>query len=457
MDSTMVNPLGTERISKLMVSYAVPSVISLTVNALYNLVDQVFIGQGIGYLGNAATNVIMPLTTIAMAIGQLLGSGCVPYISLSMGRGKYKDANEGVGTVVTTTLIAGVVMMVLFELLMTPLCYLFGATEESISYAMDYGRIIVLGFPFFLSGFVFTFIFRTDGRPNVSLIGMLIGFFTNIILDPIFIFVLGWGVKGAAWATILGQIFNAVYFFWEFPRCKTLHLEKSHFFIRARHLRTIMFMGLSGFATQIETVLVQFAGNNLLVHYGALSRYGADIPMAAYGITIKLMLLVSNVASGIIIGMQPILGYNYGSRQYDRVKKTFRFSILSSTIILMVAWCVFEFAPEATVSLFGQESALYQEFAVKSLRIFMALCPLLGFCIITPVFLQSLGRPISATVLTILRELVFLILSMIVMARLIGVEGILFAGPISQLLTSIVGSITLAYLWKKLFGGAENG
>lgn len=450
-EKAISNPLATEPMGKLMLRFCVPSVISILVNMLYNLVDQIFIGQGVGYLGNAATNIIMPLTTVIMSIGQLFGCGCVAYASLNFGKGDTKKANEGVGTVITTTVILGIILAVIFEIFMSPLCKLFGATADSLPYALDYGRIVAVGFPFFISTTVFTNIFRADGRPSVSMIGMLIGFVTNMIFDPVFIFLFHWGVKGAALATIMGQIFNALYYYWNLGRCKTFQFHKKDFFIKPRIIGSISWLGVSAFVTQIETVFVQLVGNNLLVHYGTLSKYGPDIPMAAYGITMKLLMLVSGVATGIIMGAQPILGYNYGSKQFSRVKKCYKDAVLVSTLVLIVAFLVFEFAPEAVVSLFGQESALYEEFAVKALRIFMCLCPIVGFCVITPVFFQSIGKPIPATILSICRQLVFLTLAMVAMTSLMGVEGILWAGPISNALAAILSAVMLIYQWKRIF------
>lgn len=445
------NPLGTESIGKLMIRFSVPAVISMLVNMLYNIVDQIFIGWGVGYLGNAATSIIMPQTTVIMSIGQLLAAGCAAYASLNMGKGDYKKAEDSIGTAITATFVLGIFFAALFEVLMVPLCNLFGATPASLPYALDYGRIIAIGFPFFICSTVFTSIFRTDGRPNVALIGMLIGFAVNMILDPLFVLAFHWGVKGAALATILGQFLNALYYCWHLGRCKTFHLTKKDFAVNFKVLGSMSWLGVSAFVTQIETVFVQLVTNNALVHYGALSKYGPDIPMAAYGITIKLMMVFSGIGTGIIMGAQPILGFNYGSKQYERVKKVYKNAITISTVVLVIAWCVFEFAPGAVISLFGQESELYEEFAIKSLRVFMLFCPILGFINITPIFFQSIGKPIQATILSVCRQLVFMLLAIVIMTSLIGVEGVLWSGPISQVLAAVLTLFMILYYWKRIF------
>ena len=225
-EAVAINPLGTERVGKLMVRYAVPSIISIVVNSLYNMVDQIFIGQGVGYLGNAATNIILPLATILLALGMMIGDGAASYMSLSLGKKRAEDAAQGVGNAVTLTVGISVFLLVIFELFLEPLCHLFGATEGNLPYELEYGSVILLGFPFAMIDGAFGSVIRADGRPKVSMVGLLIGCIANIILDPIFIFVFHWGVKGAAWATIIGQILNAVYFVVCMLRFKTIEVRK---------------------------------------------------------------------------------------------------------------------------------------------------------------------------------------------------------------------------------------
>ena len=449
--ATKTNPLGTERVGKLMVRYAIPSIISIVVNSLYNMVDQIFIGQGVGYLGNAATNVILPLTSILMALGLLIGDGTASYISLNLGKGKNHAAAYGVGNAISLTVGTSVILLILFEIFLEPLCRLFGATDTTLPYALEYGSIIVLGFPFAMIDAGFGSIIRADGRPKASMAGLLIGCITNIILDPIFIFVCHWGVAGAAWATIIGQILNTVYFVACMLRFKTIQLHKEHLKPQASVVKKVLTLGASSFITQVASVFVIAVMNNSLVKYGALSKYGADIPLAALGITMKVSQLIMGISLGIATGIQPILGFNYGSGQYDRVKKTYKLALLSSTLILAIAFLIFQFWPEYIIALFGQESDLYMEFALKCFRIYLLTCFAIGVSGVTGIFFQAIGRPIPAALLSLSRQIIFLIPAMLIFGTLMGVEGVLWAGPFSDGLSAIVSLLTIGLCWKGIF------
>ena len=449
--TVVANPLGTERVSKLMVRYAIPSVISIVVNSLYNMVDQIFIGQGVGYLGNAATTVILPLTTLLLALGLLIGDGTAAYMSLSLGKGRAQAAAYGVGNAITLTVGTSVVLMILFEIFLEPLCLLFGATEGNLPYALEYGSIIVLGFPFAMIDGAFGSIIRADGRPKASMAGLLIGCITNIILDPIFIFVCHWGVKGAAWATIIGQILNTVYFVVCMLHFKTVEMKKQNLIPNWPVIKKVLTLGTSSFIAQGAGVFVIAVMNNSLVKYGAMSKYGADIPLAALGITMKVSQLITGIALGIATGIQPIFGFNYGSGQYDRVKKTYKLALTTCTLILIVAFFIFQFCPEYIINLFGQESELYMEFAVKCFRIYLLACFMIGAGAVTGIFFQAIGKPVPAALLTLSRQILFLIPAMLIFGHFMGVEGILWAGPCGDGLSGIVSLITVGVSWKKIF------
>ncbi len=445
------NPLETEKIGKLTIQYAVPSVISLVINSLYNMVDQVFIGQGVGYLGNAATNVIMPMTLIVMAIAIMLGNGASAFMSLHLGKKKPKEAADGVGNMVTLSMAASVFFLILFEIFLKPLCRLFGATADVMPYALEYGRIIVLGFPLFVIGVGFSNVIRADGRPKSSMTGMLIGCITNIILDPIFIFVFQWGVKGAALATVIGQFLNAVFFICCMFRFQTIRLGKANFPIKGQIAKNIISLGMSSFFSQIAATVVIAIQNNLLVKYGAESKYGSDIALAALGITMKTSQLITSIAMGIATGIQPILGYNYGSGKYDRVKKTFWLSLVSCTAIMVFALFVFQVFPEEIISIFGQESELYMEFAVKCFRIYLLFCFMIPSGMVVSIFFQSIGKPIPAMVISLSRQIIFLIPAMFLLGSLLRVDGLLYAGPAADLLSGIVSLVLIKVYWKKIF------
>ncbi|MCD8082897.1 MAG: MATE family efflux transporter [Clostridiales bacterium] len=449
------NPLGTERVEKLMIRYAIPSIISIVVNSLYNMVDQIFIGQGVGYLGNAATNVILPLSTLLIALGLLIGDGAASYMSLCLGMGDSKTAAHGVGNAVTLTIGTGIVMAVLFGAFLPEFCGLFGATESSMSYALDYGYIIVLGFPFAIIDSALGSIIRADGQPKASMAGLLIGCVTNIICDPLFIFVFHWGVRGAALATILGQALNAVYFILCLFRFKSIKLKKSYFTLETEIIRKFLPLGLSSFFTQVAAVLVIAVMNNVLVSYGAQSKYGADIPLAALGITMKVSNLITGVSLGIATGIQPILGYNYGSRQYDRVKYTYKLALLSATVILAIAFVIFQVFPEQIISIFGQESDLYMEFAVKCFRIYLCGCFMIGAGGVTGILFQAIGKPVPAALLSLSRQIIFLIPALLIFSYLFGVEGALWAGPFSDILSGVISLIVVVACWNKIFAGGK--
>lgn len=450
-DKTQINPLGTENTGRLAARYAIPSVISLVVNSLYNMVDQVFIGQGVGYLGNAATNVIMPMTLILMAVAMMFANGASTYMSLQLGKGDAQKAAKGVGNMVTLLIGSGILFLILFEIMLQPVCYLFGARGEVMGYAMDYGKIIVLGFPVFVIGVGFGNVIRADGRPKASMAGMLIGCVTNMILDPIFIFVCKWGVQGAAWATIIGQLLNAVFYIVCLYRFQTIRLKRTDFIPHLHTAGRIVSLGMSSFFTQIASTVVIAVQNNLLVKYGARSVYGADIPMAALGITMKTSQLITSIAMGIASGVQPILGYNYGSRQYDRVKQTFKISIGTCTVIMFAALFVFQVFPEAIIHIFGQESELYMEFAVKCFRIYLLACFMIPSGMVIGIFYQAIGKPVPAMAISLSRQIVFLIPAMFILSAVWGIDGLLWSGPVSDMLSGVVAILVVRSGWRNIF------
>lgn len=440
------NRLGTEKIGKLLFLFSVPSVVSLVLNALYNMVDQIFIGQGVGYLGNGATNVIFPMTQLAVAIGLLIGDGTAAFMNLKMGTGDRKSAEKGMASGILGLCISGVVLLILYNLFLTPLCRLFGATDLIMSYAIDYGRIISLGMLFcvFASGSMS--MVRADGSPKIAMIGMVTGCVINLIGDPLTIFVLGWGVKGAALATIAGQFANAAINVWYFTRCKSVKLKRESFQGSLSYLPKASRLGLSSFSTQMAIVVVITVQNNLLVKYGAMSRYGAEIPMTALGVTMKVFTLLQCAISGLCSGAQPIISYNYGSRKYDRVKATLKALLMISVAIMTAATIWFQAAPMSIVNIFGSSDALYNEFSMKCLRIYLMLVIMDAFQMVGSSFLQSVGKPLPASMLVLFRQIIILIPGMLIMAALTGVEGILWSGAIAS---ALVGSVAIIILLRE--------
>ena len=450
-----INPLGTEPIGKLLCRFAVPSCISLVVNAIYSMVDQIFIGQGVGYLANAATNIILPLMTVQIALGVMLSDGTSAFLSLQLGSGENKKAARGVANCVTLTVVIGILLCLLFELFLEPLCHMFGSTDKVLPYAMEYGRIIVAGFPIAMINYAMAGVIRADGRPKESMIGMVIGCVVNIVLDYLFVIVMPWGIAGAAWATVIGQVLNAVYYIYLLFGFKSVKLRKEDFALNGKIVGKLATLGMPSFVTQIATVFVIMTMNNVIATVGEQSKYGSEIPLAVIGITMKLCMVVSQVALGIAIGAQPIYGFNYGNKQYDRVKKTFKLAMISSTLVLVAAFFVFEFLPEPIINLFGQESELYMEYAVKCVRTYLCCCFVIGSNLVICIFFQSVGQAMPSTALSFLRQIIVLIPAIIILGNIASVEGILWAGPISDLLSGIVSIIVVAVYWKKIFAKGE--
>ena len=442
--------LGTERVGKLLLYFSIPSIISLVLNALYNMVDQIFIGRGVGYLGNGATNVIFPMTQLACAIGLLLGDGAAAYLNLKLGKGEKKDAEKGMAAGIAGLVLSGIAVTVLYNIFLEPLCVLFGATDTMMQYALDYGRIISLGMLFCIFSAGTMSMVRADGAPKVAMAGMVTGCIINLIGDPLTIFVFGWGVKGAALATILGQlanmIINVVYLF----HTKSVKLTKESFKGCLKYIPSVSKLGLSSFATQIAIAVVITFQNNLLVQYGALSEYGEEIPMTALGVTMKVFTLLQCAVTGLCSGAQPIISYNYGAGHAKRVQSVLKRLLLITTAIMGIATIWFQIAPMSIVNIFGSSDALYNEFSKKCLRIYLMLILLDGFQMCASSYLQSTGKSFSASMLVLFRQIVVLIPSMFILAKIFGVEGILYAGAVSSLIVGIISIFALKHEWKTL-------
>ncbi len=445
------NPLGWERIGKLLFKFSIPGIVSMLVNSLYNIVDQIFIGQEIGYLGNGATTVIFPLTTIALALSLLIGDGTASYMSLMLGRKNKEEASKGVAIAVWASIAIGIILGILFMVFLEPLCYLFGATELILPYAKEYGLIIAFGMPVASISVAFAGFIRADGSPVYNMIGLIAGCITNIVLDYLFIIVFHWGIAGAAWATIIGQAVNAVIYFVYLFRLKTVEINKRVFVESRKKFFVVAKLGISSFINQSLVVLIIGIQNNLLKTYGAQSEYGAEIPMTALGVTMKLFNILMAILIGLSSGSQPIWGYNYGSGRRDRVKKTFIYASIAGTVIMTIAFALFQLFPEPIVSIFGHSDALYTEFSVKCLKIYLIALPLFAVRMLISSLLQAVGKPYFAAGLSLLKQIIAQIPAMFLLAPLMGVDGILWAGPISDVISFVVSVAFLIVLSKKIF------
>ena len=446
------NILGTEKIGKLLAKFAIPGIISMVVNSLYNIVDQIFIGQGVGYLGNGATTVIFPMITFAMAFSLLFGDGSATFLSLKLGEKKEDEAARGTGAGIIGFVGIGIIITILYLIFLEPLCKLFGASEAILPYAKDYGRIITYGLPFCAVCAGGASIIRADGNPKFNMIGLFAGTIINVVLDPIFIFVFHWGVKGAAFATILGQFANAVLNIYYFSKkMRNVSLNRFVFRKSISYIPRVSKLGISSFITQMALVVAMATRNNVLVTYGAKSKYGSDIPVTTLGITMKTFTIIMSIVIGLSAGAQPIFGYNYGSGKYDRVKKTFKLVAVLSTIICIVAFFLAQFKPLAIISIFGSESDLYNEFAIKCMKIYLMLIPTVGIQIMSGIFFQALGYPVQASILSLSKQIIFQLPVTILLPVFMGVEGVLWAGPVSDVLAFTTMIVMFLIYWKKIF------
>lgn len=438
----------TAPIGRLIAKFAIPSVISLLVNALYNIVDQIFIGHGVGYLGNGATTVVFPMTVIATAFALLIGDGGATYLSLKLGAGEEKNAGKGVGNSIVMLILASIAILAVFSFFFNPLLALFGATEATLPYAQDYGRIIVIGLPFMILSTGLNSIIRADGKPQFAMFSMLLGAVVNTILDPVFIFLLHWGVKGAALATILGQIMSFLVSGISALRLRSVPLTRDCFRLDRKILNKCLSLGLSSFITQIAIVIMSALCNNLMTKYGALSKYGADIPMTVLGIVMKINQILLAILVGISAGAQPILGYNYGAGNLKRVKKTYGVMLAASFVVGAAAFVAFQCFPQSIISIFGSESELYNEFAVKAVRTFLLMCIPTTYQVASGFFLQAIGKPLPSMLSALSRQLIVFVPAALILPRFLGVEGVLWAGPIADLTSAILTLIMIVFAMK---------
>lgn len=440
------NLLGTEPIGRLLAKFAVPAVISMLVSALYNIVDQIFIGQGVGMYGNAATNVAFPLTTLATSLGLLLGIGGASNFNLEMGRGNKEKAQRIAGTAFGSLLISGILICVLARIFLKPLILLFGATPLVLDYAMDYVGITSFGMPFYILTIGANHLIRADGSPTYSMGVMVSGAVINTILDPLFIFVFHMGIGGAAWATVIGQVLSSVLVFIYLPRFKTMHLTLRGFLPRGRCLLAITSLGAASCFNQLAMTATQIVMNNVLRYYGEGSVYGSDIPLAVVGIVAKVNMVFMAIVIGISQGAQPIFGFNYGAERYKRVRATYRYAGVVATVIAVFAFLGFQIFPRQITSLFGSGEELYYQFSIQYFRIFMLCTFINGLQPLTANFFTSIGKSTRGILLSMTRQLIFLIPLVIIFPMFMGIDGVIYAGPVAD---GAAGILAVYMVWKE--------
>ncbi len=445
------NPLGYQPIGRLLLNFSIPSVISMLVNSIYNIVDQIFIGQGVGELGNAATTVSFPMVTIMLAFATLIGSGGSAYAALKLGEGKNEEADRTLNNVFVMALGAGVLLLASGLLFLEPMLRVFGAGEAVMPYAKDYASILLLGAPFNMMGIALSNMARTDGSPRLSMYGILIGAILNTVLDPIYIFVFHWGVKGAAIATITSQIISAV-------------ILLAYFATRSRHMRfrlsamrpegsiwgRVVSLGISAGITQAVSVIMQIVMNNSLLYYGSRSEAGAVTAQAAMGIVMKVAMILLAFCIGIGVGAQPILGFNRGARKFHRVKGAYLRAVAAATVAVTLGWLLCQTIPHVILSLFGSASPAFTDFAVRSMRIYLFGIFCAGFQVVSTNYFQATGQPLKASLLSMLRQLLLLIPLLLILPLFWGLDGILYAGPIADLSSGVIVALFILPEMRKL-------
>ena len=437
------NILGKEKIGKLIRKFSVPCILSLLVNSLYNIVDQIFIGQRVGYLGNGATNIIFPIVIICLAIALMFGDGSSAFLSLKLGQKKPDEASKGVGNGITLSIISSIILCVVGLVFLPQIIKLFGSTPVLEPYALTYGYIIVIGVPFMIVGTTLNSIIRADGSPKYAMITMVSGAILNIILDYILMYPLNMGIKGAAIATITSQIITAVFNIAYMRKFKSIKCTKSIFKLKLSTMKNVAGLGISSFITEMSFVVLMAFENNLLSMYGAESEFGAEIPITVLGIVMKISQILNSIIIGIAAGSQPIIGFNYGAENYDIVKKTLKYVLGISLIISTIAFALFQLIPEKLIAAFGSGSEEYIKFACMSFRIYLMLCIFNGIQIPSGIFFQAIGKSIKSVILSLSRQIAFLIPAMVILGKVFGIKGVLYAGPVADALAFVISSILL--------------
>lgn len=436
-EENVENPLGYEKISTLLRKFAVPGIIAMVVNSIYNIVDQIFIGWGVGYLGNAATNVAFPVTVIAVAVFLSLGVGGATRYSIYLGEKRTEDAANVVGIAVTAAVAFGIIYAAFVFIFLKQMLFAFGATDEIFKYALQYTSITNIGLPFIVIMNVISHIAMADGSPKYSMLIMVTGAIINTILDPIFIFVFQLGVAGAAWATVIAQIVSFSISVVYLKKFKRVTLKKEYFRLNLRQAMVTVKYGMSQGLNQCAMCLVMVCMNRTMVHYGALSIYGAEIPLAASGIVMKVNAIVIAVLIGISQGMQPIIGFNYGARKYDRVKKTYFLAIECELAITIIAVICFHLFPEYILSIFGKGDELYMEFSVKFMKCFLCALPLGAVQMLSSNLFASIGKSVKGALLSLTRQVIFFIPILFVLPIIYGINGLFWVGPTSDVLAFV--------------------
>lgn len=461
MDQKSNTFLETEKIGKLMRKYSIPCIISLVVAALYNIVDQIFIANAdyLGSYGNAANTVVFPLTVVALSIAVMIGDSCCTYVSISLGANNKDDAHRSIGNAILLCLIGSVVLMGAYLIFMEPILTLFGGKVNAETYACakEYFFYISLGLPFYMFGQAMNPIIRSDGSPKFAMFSTVAGAVTNIILDPIFIFPLGWGMMGAAVATVIGQILTAVLALWYLFHMKAVNLGKSSFGFWPRLMKRFLVLGITSFLSQISLVISMAAVQNMCTKYGAMDEiFGqpefAQIPLAVLGIVMKFFQIAISIAVGLAAGCIPVVGYNIGAGRRDRARTLFSYLLTAETIVGLVATLIVELFPRQLIGIFGagNESAYYTSFAIRCFRVYLCMMILAMVNKGTFIYLQALGKALLSTVISMTREIILGVALPVILPVFFGLDGLLYSFPAADILTFMIAFVIIRHTYRDL-------
>lgn len=444
------NPLGILPIPRLMLKFAIPSIVAMLVSALYNIVDQLFIGQTVGTLGNAATNIAFPLSTSCIAIALLFGIGGASRFNLSMGEGDRETAPFYMGNAFVMLVLCGLLLCAVTQIFLTPMLRAFGSPADVLPYAQEYVRITSIGFPFLLLTTGGGHLIRADGSPRMTMICNLSGAVINTILDALFVLKFDWGMAGAAYATIIGQFVSALLVIWYVRDCKSVHLQREHFVLRVCYVKEVAALGMASFFNQLAMMVVQIVLNNSLKHYGALSVYGDSIPLACVGIVTKVNQVFFSIVIGLGQGSQPIESFNYGAKNYDRVKKAYKAALLFGISISMISFVCFQCFPRQIISLFGDGTELYYQFGVEYFRVYLFFVFLNALQPITSTFFTSIGKPVKGIFLSLTRQIIFFLPCLVIYPISMGIDGIKYVGPTSDFLAAAVAVLMVIFEFQNM-------
>lgn len=438
MNKETNNPLGVQPVNRLLSQFAIPSIISMLVGSLYNIVDQFFIGQRVGELGNAATNIAFPLSTSCLALALLIGIGGSSAFNLAMGSGHEKRAVNIMGNAVVLLAGSGLVLSIITLLFLKPLLLFFGSPKAVLPYAMEYTKITAFGFPFLLLSTGGGHLIRADGRPRITMLCSLVGAVLNTILDALFVFGLNLGMSGAALATIIGQIVSGALAIGYLMHGKTVTIRRENLRIKWENVTRIASLGMAPCSNQVAMMVVQIIMNQSLKHYGSHSIYGENIPIACAGIITKVNMIFMSFVIGLSQGLQPIASFNYGAGKKGRVKEAYIKAISIGAVLAVIAFLMFQFFPRQIISIFGDGSELYYQFAIRYFHVFLFFTFVNFMQPITSNFFTAIGKPKVGSFLALTRQILFLLPLILLFPLFLGIDGIMYAGPVADCLAAVV-------------------